>query len=169
MKMFEWTERIKDATLLHALEAKYADAGLSKQARVTRILADFNKLAIKGGQFGSVGLYKSKTGRTLFQFMQYPIKDLTITLGKVGKAFNGDTEASKYLMRLAVQRTILYMVMNAAIGTSAEVAFGIFNPVRQARIDEEAGLDEKVVSYFPGGASYLHAERYLYRYATGSA
>lgn len=151
MKMFEWTERIKDATLLHALEAKYADAGLSKQARVTRILADFNKLAIKGGQFGSVGLYKSKTGRTLFQFMQYPIKDLTITAGKIGKAFGGDTEASKYLARLVVQRAILYMVMNAAIGTSAEVAFGIFNPVRQARIDEEAGLDEKVVSYFPGG------------------
>lgn len=151
MKMFEWTERIKDATLLHALEAKYADAGLSNQARVTRILADFNKLAIKGGQFGSVGLYKSKTGRTLFQFMQYPIKDLTITMGKVGKAFNGDTEASKYLARLLVQRTILYMVMNAAIGTSAEVAFGIFNPVRQSRIDEEASNAEKVVSYFPGG------------------
>lgn len=151
MKMFEWTERVKDATLLHALEAKYADAGLSKQARVTRILADFNKLAIKGGQFGSVGLYKSKTGRTLFQFMQYPIKDLTITAGKIGKAFGGDTEASKYLARLVVQRAILYMVMNAAIGTSAEVAFGIFNPVRQARIDDEAGLDEKAVSYIPGG------------------
>ena len=153
MKMFEWTERIKDATLLHALEAKYADAGLSNQARVTRILADFNKLAIKGGQFGSVGLYKSKTGRTLFQFMQYPIKDLTITLNKASKAFNGDTEASKYLVRLFVQRTILYMVMNAAIGTSAEVAFGIFNPVRQSRIDEEASNAEKVVSYIPGGPS----------------
>lgn len=153
MKMFEWTERIKDATLLHALEAKYADAGLSNQARVTRILADFNKLAIKGGQFGSVGLYKSKTGRTLFQFMQYPIKDLTITLNKASKAFNGDTEATKYLARLLVQRTILYMVMNAAIGTSAEVAFGIFNPVRQSRIDEEASNAEKVVSYIPGGPS----------------
>lgn len=155
MKLFEWTERIKDASTLHALEAVYAKKGLTGEALTNAVLNDFNKYAIKGGQFGSVGLYKTKTGRTLGQFMQYPLKDLQITGNMIKKAFGSDItqqrDAQKYLARLLVQRTITYMVLNAAIGTSAEVAFGIFNPVRQSRIDSEASNAEKVVSYIPGG------------------
>lgn len=151
MYMFQKTEKFKDATLLHGLEAKYKAQGLTGTELTRAVVDDFHKYGIKYGQFGSVGYNKSKTGRLLFQFMQFQLKDAQITLSEASKAFKGDTDAVKYLARLGAANIPIYLAMSAAYGATWQYVTGLQSPVQSTPLSKDAGLDEKIVSNIPGG------------------
>ncbi len=151
MRMFQKTEGFKDATLLHGLEDKFVKQGLTGTDLTKAVLDDFNKYGIKYGQFGSVGYNKTKTGRLLFQFMQFQLKDAQITLSEAGKAIHGDRQAQKYIGRLMAANVPIYLAMSALSGSSWQYVTGLTNPVQGTPVSNDAGMDEKVVSKLPGG------------------
>lgn len=155
MGMFNVTESIKDAILLHGLEAKHA--ALKGTAKTDAVLTDFEKLGFKGGKGGSLGFNKSKTGRLLGQFMQYQIKDWKLTGSKIGEATgrNGVDEATKkaaqkYLARKVPGDIATYLVLNAAYGATLGTVMNFQNPFSQQFTDAKAGLDEKGVATVAG-------------------
>lgn len=168
MGMFQKAEAFKDATLLHALEAKYIKEGKTGTDLTTAVLTDFRKYAIKYGQSGSLGFNKSKTGRLVGQFMQFTIKDFKITgekvaesLGKRGSTKAEKVAAQKYLAKLGAQNVALYLTLNAMYGASWEYVFGVMNPV-QGYDQKKARWDEKVVRRIPGGPAVdLSKDLYL--------
>lgn len=151
MAMFQKTEAFKDATLLHGLEDKYIKQGLTGTELTKAVLDDFNKYGIKYGQFGSVGYNKTKTGRLMFQFMQFQLKDAQITLSEASKAIHGDRQAQKYVGRLMAANVPIYLAMSALAGSSWQYVTGLTNPVQGTPVSADAGMDEKIVSKLPGG------------------
>ncbi len=157
MGWFGRSETFKDSVLLHGFENKYMAKKLEGTELTRAVLKDFNKYAIKYGQAGSLGFNKSKTGRLWGQFLQFTVKDLKLQWDMGKKAFGGagvdaatKRDAQKYLLKLNAQNVAIYLVLNAAIGSSWEYVWGLQNPV-QGYDKEGAGMDEKVVRRLPGG------------------
>lgn len=157
MYLFNKGEQFKDAAFLHALEGKYKQQGLQGTELTRKVLDDFHKYAIKYGQEGSIGLNKSKTGRLLFQFMQFGIKSTRIRLSKAmdvvgpNKTTQTRREAGAYLARDAAGSAILYLALSAAIGATWEEVMGFFNPFEDRNNDKEKSTAESVVGRIPGG------------------
>lgn len=158
MGLFQASERFKDAALLHAAESHYKKLGLDGEELFQAVYRDFNKYGIKYGQIGSLGFNKSKTGRIVGQFMQYPIKDWTIRVNEFVKAVGGKNatefekrQAQKYLARDIPATAAIYLALNAALGTSWEQIVGVSNPVQSNPLPSDATTDMKVVNSIPGG------------------
>ena len=158
MYLFQKSEQWKDNVLLHAADIHYSKKGLMNEDLFKAVFDDFNKYGIKYGQIGSLGFNKSKTGRLVGQFLQYPIKDWTIRINETIKAFGGKgvteaekREAQKYLARDIPTTTALYLTLNAAIGTTWQEVFGANNPVQHTPTEKDAPTDVKAASYLPGG------------------
>jgi len=157
MYLFNKGEQFKDAAFLHALEGKYKQQGLQGTELTRKVLDDFHKYAIKYGQEGSIGLNKSKTGRLLFQFMQFGIKSTRIRLSKAmdvvgpNKTTQTRREAGAYLARDAAGSAILYLALSAAIGATWEEVMGFFNPFEDRNNDKDKSWHEAALGRFPGG------------------
>lgn len=157
MAMFRATENFKDKVFLHGLEMKHSDKfGYNKAVAV---LDDFDKIAIKYGQKGSLGFNKGNLGRAWFQFMQYPIKETKINLDNAGKVIGvgqhtpADRKAAaKYLAKMGGANVALYLALSASLGYTWEMVSGLFNPAaNQTYVDKDAPLDVKIAARIPGG------------------
>lgn len=157
MGAFNATEELKDAVLLHGLEAKHSAAGLTGTQLTEAVMKDFNNLGFKGGKGGSLGFNKSKGGRILGQFMQYSIKDWKLTGSKISDAVgrSGVDEASQkaaqaYLARKLPADVATYLVLNAAYGATWQTVMNFQNPFGHQFLDKDAGWDEQAVSKVAG-------------------
>jgi len=161
MWMFQKSEQYKDAVLLKGFEAQGRELGLEGAELTNYVLTNFNKYAVKYGQFGSVGLNKTKSGRLLFQFMQFALKEGKINYDMFFQAFGSNRtlaerkQAIAYFRRLGISNAILYVILNSILGIGWEEIFGIFNPIRNYNFDrklENAGdWAEAGISIIPGG------------------
>ena len=157
MYMFNKGEQIKDAAFLHALEADADAKGLTSTDKTRYVLDNFHKYAIKYGQEGSIGINKTKSGRLLFQFLQFGIKSTRIRLSKVVDIVGPDRtsqtrrQAGAYLARDAAGSAALYLIMSAAIGATWEEMMGYFNPFEDRNTDKNKSTAEAVVGVIPGG------------------
>ena len=158
MAAFQSTENFKDKVMLHGFEKRHTDRGLTGVELQKAVRKDFDALAIKSGQRGTLGFNKTQTGRLLGQYLQYNIKSLTITGQKLNQAFGFNQtaqdrqQAAKYLGKLAIADTITYLIMNALIGSSWEYISGLGNPFApRNRIDGDAPVPEQILNAIPAG------------------
>lgn len=169
MGLFNRTEELKDRFILLAAEHRYASQGLTGTALRKKVMNEAKDLGLKYGQEGSLGFSKSKTGRLFGQFMQYNIKAGKLFGRKVKEGFleSGLDSATKkrsrgYVYKILGYNTATYLTLSAAIGSSWEYTYGIFNPLGDSYVDKDAPLVDKTVAKVPGGPAVgLMKELYL--------
>lgn len=119
--MFDKTEKFKDQIMLAGFEQQGIKKGLNGEALTKFVLQKFDQFAIKYGKGNDVGLYKSPLLKTIFQFGQYPIKDLVIAIDKAGGALKGDRGDASYIAKYAVSSVAQMMIFKAVLG---KIGFG---------------------------------------------
>jgi hypothetical protein len=143
--MFNQSERWKDAVMLHAFEAQGKAKGLKQQDLIRYVVSNFNKYGLKYGQFGSLGINKTRTGKIAFQFMQYGIKNTKLFGNAIFSRGNMTTQerkaANAYLRRIAGFNVIAYLLLSRLIGVGWEQIVGFFNPI-SARKSQVAAVSD---------------------------
>lgn len=136
MFAFKSTEEFKDAIFLAAYKSEGISKGLSGQKLVEFVMSNYEKMAIKQGQFGALGVSRNWATRLLTQFSGYPIKEFRITGRKVREVLGSPLKytmtervaAAKYLARWTASNTAIYFGINLAFQTSFENVFGLQVP-----------------------------------------
>jgi len=119
--LFDLSEKDKDNLMLAGLEEQGIKKGLEGDELFKYVIKKFDQFAIKYGKGQDIGLYKNPLIKTLFQFGQYPVKDLELFLGKSVGAFKGDKGDAKYVAKYVFASVVQMLALKAMIGT---IGFG---------------------------------------------
>lgn len=132
MAGFDATEAIKDVMFLRGFELQGIKKGLSGRQLGQYIAENYNKYAFKGGQFGSLGFSQNPVGRLLFQFSQYPIKQIKLNSRYAAQALSTDPavrkEALQYLGKTFGTNAAAYAVLYPIFGWGMQRALGVDLP-----------------------------------------
>lgn len=132
MAGFDATEGIKDTIFLRGFELQGRKRGLSGRELGQYIAENYNKYAFKGGQFGSLGFNQNPVGRLLFQFSQYPIKQIKLNARYAKQALSTDpavrNQALKYLGRTFGSNAAAAAVLYPIFGWGMQRALGVDLP-----------------------------------------
>lgn len=119
--MFDKSESYKDNIVLGALESQGKNKGLSGKELEKFVFKKFDQYAIKYGKGNDIGLFQNNAVKTIFQFAQYPIKDLVLFGNKTGGALRGDKGDAKYIAKYALTSIAQMLAMKATLGV---IGFG---------------------------------------------
>lgn len=133
MFMFNATESLKDAQMLRALQLHGKALGKKEGRELSEYVADmFNKHAFKGGEFGSLKGTDSVIGRPLWQFAQYPVKDIKLNSQYFIKAITGTNaeqrQAIGYLTKTFGTKAAMMAVTYPLFGWGIQQMFGVNVP-----------------------------------------
>lgn len=128
MIMFQKSEEYKDAHMLRSLEIEAEAKGLTGREKGTYVMDKYNDHALKYGNFGSVQGTQTALGRAVWQFSQYPIKDIGITMKYFKQALTGtrkeQIEAAKYLAGTYGAKAVMTAPMFAVFGANFQSLMG---------------------------------------------
>jgi len=125
---FNSTESFKDAVFLLSLENKFKSEGLTGRTLSEKVATTYNKTAFKGGEFGTLKGSDNPIGNAIFQFAQYPIKDISLLGENMRKVVSGTSaekaDAWKYLVGNYGAKAAMVVPAWYALGWSAQQTFG---------------------------------------------
>lgn len=120
-KMFDATESFKDKVLLSTFKLDGQKKGLTGEALTRYVESNFYRYGAKMGGVQDVRLVKGDIARTLLQFSQYPIKDLTAVTDALADKKYG--YVAQYALSTVLQGYLLYQTLGA-IGFGDQTGFG---------------------------------------------
>lgn len=159
--MFDKTETYKDNVLLGGFEEQGKAKGLKGEKLETYVIQKFDQFAIKYGKGQDIGMYRSNLFKTLFQFGQYPVKDLIIALDKTGGALKGDKGDQAYVVKYAIASVAQMALFKKVLNT---IGFG---GETNTPLDFTQSIIKGEIPFSPGVQSIIGLSQNAADYLTG--
>lgn len=136
MKLFTESERLKDDMFLNAFEIDGKAKGLTGEELNRYVINNTRKYAIHGDKWGTLGMFDTgifgmngDLTKSIFQFAQYPIRDLGILQSELWGFGKEPREALTYLMAYVLTTYAIYKMYESAglngINAALSVPVGI--------------------------------------------
>jgi hypothetical protein len=101
MGVFNKTEEYKNKVFLYAYEKEALEKGLKGQQVTDYVMKKFNKYAITGDSWNTPLFFKNSANKTLLQFSQYPLREITILADTLASAVGGNSKDWVQLLKFA--------------------------------------------------------------------
>lgn len=144
---FRASEQLKDDVFLNIFEAEGRGNGLEGDALVRYVTHKFRKYAIHGDDFGTLGMFntgilglKPELTKNIFQFAQYPIRDLGILQSKIWNLGREPKDSIQYILSYALTSMIVYKIYEAiglnGLNAALSLPVGLQNQITKDRSED---------------------------------